>query len=286
MHLSDYTNAPRHSATLIASTRITPPAAEEEVKELILEIDEPRFVYQVGQSVAVLVPGPHPLGEAEHLRLYTIANPPETAVTGKPRITLCVKRCTYIDEYSGEQYQGIASHYLCSLPIGERLMLSGPFGLPFEIPAERDANLLMIGLGTGIAPFRAFVKHIYEELGGWEGKVRLFYGARTGLETLYMNDERDDFAQYYDRETFEAYKALSPRPHWGVPPALGSALAQHRSEVWQLINRHNTYVYIAGLAEIRQMLELAFSDITGSEEKWARRKAELVAGKRWVELIY
>ncbi len=286
MHLSDYTNAPRHSATLIASTRITPPAAEEEVKELILEIDEPRFVYQVGQSVAVLVPGPHPLGEAEHLRLYTIANPPETAVTGKPRITLCVKRCTYIDEYSGEQYQGIASHYLCSLPIGERLTLSGPFGLPFEIPAERDANLLMIGLGTGIAPFRAFVKHIYEELGGWEGKVRLFYGARTGLETLYMNDERDDFAQYYDRETFEAYKALSPRPHWGVPPALGSALAQHRSEVWQLINRHNTYVYIAGLAEIRQMLELAFSDITGSEEKWARRKAELVAGKRWGELIY
>ena len=31
---------------------------------------------------------------------------------------------------------------------------------------------------------------------------------------------------------------------------------------------------------------MAFSDILGSEEKWRLRKAELVAGKKWAEIIY
>ena len=49
---------------------------------------------------------------------------------------------------------------------------------------------------------------------------------------------------------------------------------------------HNGDVYIAGHEPILEMLDKAFSNILGSKEKWARRKAELEAGKRWVELIY
>ena len=89
--------------------------------------------------------------------------------------------------------------------------INGPFGLPFEVPDDRDADLLLISIGTGIAPFRAFVKHLYRDVGDWRGRIRLFYGARSGRELLYMNDEVDDFTQYYDEETFEAFKALSPR---------------------------------------------------------------------------
>jgi len=73
-----------------------------------------------------------------------------------------------------------------------------PYALPFQMPREHDVNLLMIGMGTGIAPFREFVQHIYETLEGWQGQVRLHYGARTGLESIYMNDARDDFANYYE----------------------------------------------------------------------------------------
>ena len=45
-------------------------------------------------------------------------------------------------------------------------------------------------------------------------------------------------------------------------------------------------VYLAGLEEIRDQLDGVFARMAGSEEKWALRKAELEAGKRWVELLY
>ena len=166
------------------------------------------------------------------------------------------------------------------------MTVAGPFGPPFEVPDDRGADLLLIGLGTGIAPFRAFVRHIYEDLGGWEGRVTLFFGARTGLEMLYMNDRRDDFARYLDERTFRAFQAVSPRPHWDEPVALGAALEAHRDEVWRTLGDARTCVYVAGLERVRDALDEALAVMAGTPEKWRRRRAELVAGGRWTELLY
>jgi len=285
MQLQDFDTSKQYQATLISSERITEDDAPAEVRELILDIKNTDFHYELGQLVGVLVPGPHEFGHETHFRLYTIADDPKTA-DKQQQITLCVRRCNYIDEYSGELYQGIASNWLCSLKPGANVMLSGPYGLPFEIPEDKSADILMIGMGTGIAPFRAFIKHIYHNLGGWQGKVRLFYGAHTGLEMLYMNDKRDDFSNYFDEETFKAYQAISPRPHWGEPIAIEHALQQHEQEVWDMICHHKTYVYVAGLEAINDSLDKVFSQMAGGNEKWQRRKAELIAGKRWIELLY
>jgi ferredoxin--NADP+ reductase len=48
----------------------------------------------------------------------------------------------------------------------------------------------------------------------------------------------------------------------------------------------NTYIYVAGHDKVKEGLDKAFADIMGSQEKWEARKAELIAGKKWVELIY
>ena len=101
-----------------------------------------------------------------------------------------------------------------------------------------------------------------------------------------MNDERDDFSQYYDRDTFEAFKALSPRPKWTANIDWEGALAQRGEKLWSLLGQPNTYVYVAGLEKMRGELDNAFAEIAGSEEKWARRRAELTAGGRWVEVLY
>lgn len=285
-HLEDYDIRQRFQATVVASERITPETSDIEVRELTLEIQKPGFELELGQNVGVLAPGAEEFGKEHHFRLYSVADLPERGTGGLPRIKIVVRRTSYVDKYSGEEYPGIASNYLCDLAPGDTITMSGPYGLAFEVPEEMDANLILIGTGTGIAPFRAFVKHLYKNVPEWKGTITLFYGARSGLELLYMNDERDDFAQYYDKDTFQAFKALSPRPAWAAPIDWEGALAQRGQELWKLLGQPNTYVYVAGLEKMRDELDEAFTEIAGSEDKWARRKAELVAGGRWVELLY
>jgi ferredoxin--NADP+ reductase len=286
MRIHDYDTSETYDATVVSSERITAPGSPEEVRELLLDVDRQDFPFQVGQSIAVIVPGDPAFGEGHHLRLYSVADLPEAGRNGHPRIRICVKRCSYLDEYSGEEYRGVASNYLCDRAPGDRLTVAGPFGLPFRVPREHEANLILIGMGTGIAPFRALVKHIYRDVDDWTGRIWLFHGALSGLELLYRNQERDDFAQYYDDETFEAISALSPRPHWGDPIAWDDALESRGEEIWKLLGETDTYVYVAGLESIRDGLDAVLSRIAGSEETWQRRKAELMAGERWVELLY
>lgn len=286
MRLENYDTKKRFRATVVSSERITPPASDEEVRELVLDVDRDRFDFRVGQSVGVLAPGSPAFGKADHFRLYSVADLPGEGPQGKPRIKICVRRCSYVDDFSGEEYAGVASNYLCDLAAGDSLTMTGPYGLAFEVPEEMDANLVLIGTGTGIAPFRAFVKHLYRDVPQWKGRVWLFHGAKSGLELLYMNDENDDLAQYYDRETFEAFKALSPRPHWADPIAWDQAIAERGDELWKMLSDAKTYVYVAGLEKMRAELDAVFSRLAGSAEKWQRRKAELTAGKRWVELLY
>jgi len=284
--LSEYDIETQYRATVVSSERITSEESPEEVRELVLDVDRVDFPFRLGQSIGVLAPGSPEFGNEHHLRLYSVADLPGKGDGGKPRITICVRRCSYIDEFTGEEHPGVASNYLCDLAVGDSLTITGPFGLVFEVPAELDANLILIGTGTGIAPFRAFVKHLHQEVPGWKGRVQLFYGARSGLELLYMNEERDDFAQYYDRETFEAFTALSPRPNWADPIGWDRAILHRSEELWATLAEPKTYVYVAGLESIRDELDEVFKVMAGSAENWARRKAELMAGKRWVELLY
>lgn len=130
------------------------------------------------------------------------------------------------------------------------------------------------------------MKHIYTNVDGWQGKVRLLYGAHSGLELIYMNEKRDDFARFYDEETFEAFKALSPRPNWADPIAWNFALEDRAEEIWGMLKDEHTFVYVAGLAPIRDALDELFATISGSASVWAKKKAQLIEEGRWVELVY
>ena len=286
MKLDDYNQQQRYRATVLSSERMTVEGSDAEVRELVLEVDGATFDYAVGQSIGVITPGPHALGHDYHFRLYSVADTPSVSDDGKRRITIAVRRVSYIDEYSGERYDGISSNYLCDRAAGDTLEITGPYGYAFEVPDDKEANLILIGAGTGIAPFRAFVKHIYQDVGDWSGKVRLFYGAHTGLELIYMNEQRDDFALYYDEDTFEAFSALSPRPNWADPIAWDYCLEERSDEILEMLNNSKTYVYLAGKEEVRDELDDVFARMTGSTERWQRRRAELVAGGRWTELLY
>lgn len=283
-NLADYNTEKQYHAIVKKTERLSP-SGTEEVREIILDVKEAEFQAEVDQSFGVLIKASGEFGNTYHHRLYSVADIP-TKKNGKTQITLLVKRCSYVDDFNGELYKGIGSNYLCDRKPGDELTITGPFELPFKVPQDKNSNLILIGLGTGIAPFRAFIKHIYHQVKDWKGKIRLFYGARSGLELLYLNDEDGDLTKYYDEDTFQAFNALSPRPQWSDPIALDAAIEARADEILEMLSQSNTYIYVAGYKKIKDNLDKAFSTILGSKEKWETRKAELIAGKKWAEVIY
>lgn len=285
VQLSDYEQNP-YEAIVEDSHRLTPDSAVE-VRSIRLTVPHPGFSYSEGQNIGVIVPGPHEYGRDTHFRLYSIANSPSTSKNGDVEIELCVRRCFYIDEISGEEHPGIASNFLCDAIPGDRISITGPYGDAFTIPEDPASNLLMIGSGTGIAPFRAFIQHIYEQQSDWKGQVRLYYGARSGAETLYRNDQKNDLDQYYDQKTFQAFEGLSHRP-WidHGDSGLTNVLDNNAHEIWELMQDKHTHVFIAGLARTLEELQAAIIRVAGSEARWRWTREEMIEQGRWSELLY
>ncbi len=271
-----------YTATLTQSRRITPPASRDEVRHLVFRTGDLSFDPGLGNLIRVMVPGQ--FGSRVHARLYSIMDLERRA--NETEFAICVRRCDYIDEFNGEEYRGVASNYLCDMKPDATLVFAGPVGYPFVIPEDKTAGILMLGMGTGIAPFRTLIRQIYEKIGGWQGQIRLFYGAKSPLEMLYMNDENSDLANYFDQPTFKAFQAVSPRPALGAPVALGAALEQNATEVWSMLQRPNTRVFVAGTANLLPAVEQAMIALAGSGTNWLRVENSLKSSGRWSEVLY
>ena len=267
------------------STRITPSQGDE-VRQIVLRVNEPSFRFVEGQTIGVVVPGPHEFGNKYHMRRYSIANANIGGRGEAVDVSLLVRRCFYVDEVNGERYPGVASNFLCNAAPGDKITITGPYRSPFQMPVDSSANLVMIGTGTGIAPFRAFIQRIYEQKGGWQGQVRLFYGAKSGMDLLYMNDQNEDIANYYDEATFKAFNGLAGKPLMGEDKALERSLTDNASEAWGLIQQPNTYLFLAGLKKTESALDKVMATAAGSAEAWKALKAKMIAEERWSELLY
>ena len=273
------------TAVITGSRRISP-LETEEIRAIDLSIDEPAFRFREGQSIGVLVPGPHAFGNKEHHRYYSIANARETSVADEVNVQIIVRRCFYIDDISGEQYPGVASNYLCDAKPGDRITITGPYKSVFNVPKDPESNMLMIGTGTGIAPFRAFIQHVYKNQGDWKGKVRLFFGDKTGLDLRYMNDVDEDLANYYTQETFKAYQSITNRYLMNANEALELTMQDNAEEAWEMLQDPKTYVFIAGSRKTSDLLNKTLAGYAGSKEAWEEMKQKLQAENRWSELIY
>ena len=258
---------PTVEAIVSESTRITPESTDE-VRQITLEIADPAFHYKEGQHVGVVIPGPHPYGRGDFQRRYSIANEYPDQVDETLKVSLLVRRCFYIDEVNGEQYPGIASNYLCDRKPGDKLSITGPYSSPFKIPTDRSANIMMISTGTGIAPFRAFIRQIYKQSGAWQGKVRLFYGATSGMDLLYMNDLNSDISNDYNEGTVKAVNGLVERPVAKEEEGLERSLKDNAEEIWSLMQDPDSYGYLAGLEKVYDVFSREMEKLAGSKEAW------------------
>jgi len=74
---------------------------------------------------------------------------------------------------------------------GDVLGVRGPYGVGWFLPAPRDADLVVMAGGIGLAPLRPVIRHAVEHRSRYR-HVALLVGARTPGDLLYP-DEYDDW---------------------------------------------------------------------------------------------
>ncbi len=103
-------------------------------------------------------------------RLYSIASSP---LAHPDEVHLTVASVRY--ETHGRKRKGVASTYLADLVNeGDPVLVYTHRNKNFRLPESGDTPVIMIGPGTGIAPFRAFVEHRAEQSA--KGGTWLFFG--------------------------------------------------------------------------------------------------------------
>ncbi len=98
---------------------------------------------------------------------------------------------------------GIASSYIFNLKVGDKAVISGPYGEFFI--NESDAEMLYIGGGAGMAPMRSHLYELFKTIKTGR-KVTYWYGGRSRGELFYIHYFRD---LEKDFPNFKFYLVLS-----------------------------------------------------------------------------
>ncbi|QDU90456.1 Sulfite reductase [NADPH] flavoprotein alpha-component [Pirellulimonas nuda] len=116
-------------------------------------------------------------------RLYSIAS----SLAAHPReVHLTVGRVAY--QKNGRERKGVASTMFADrLPAGSAVRVFVQPSHGFTVPADPTAAMIMVGPGTGIAPFRAFLEE--REAARAPGKNWLFFGDQCAA-TDYLYQEQ------------------------------------------------------------------------------------------------
>ncbi|TGL56636.1 sulfite reductase flavoprotein subunit alpha [Leptospira ognonensis] len=115
-------------------------------------------------------------------RYYSIASSP--SAHGEHAIHLTVAEVA-IETKTGVK-EGLCSGYLSNFTVGEEVLFFIQKNDNFRLPPD-DASLIMIGPGTGIAPFRSFLME--RDAASASGKNWLFFGERNFVSDFYYQAE-------------------------------------------------------------------------------------------------
>jgi len=116
-------------------------------------------------------------------RLYSIAS---SFKANEDEVHLTVRAVRY-ESHGRERYGVCSVHCAERVQSGDSLPIYIQQNPNFKLPADTNTPIIMVGPGTGVAPFRAFLEE-REEIGA-EGKSWLFYGDRHFVtDFLYQTD--------------------------------------------------------------------------------------------------
>ena len=134
-----------------------------DVQHIKFDLSEGDLTYVEGQSIGIIPEGTDDNGKPHKLRLYSIASTRHGDDVDDKTVSLCVRQLTYKHPESGETINGVCSTYLCNLEPGTKVKITGPVGKEMLLPEDPDAKVIMMGTGTGIAPFRAYLWRMFKD---------------------------------------------------------------------------------------------------------------------------
>jgi benzoyl-CoA 2,3-dioxygenase component A len=234
--------------------RLTETGASCDIRHIVLDFGATAMPVLEGQTIGIIPPGLDEQGRAHTIRLYSIASPRDGERPGYNNVSLTVKRVT--EDHAGVATLGVCSNYVCDLKAGDEVNVVGPYGATFLMPNHPGANLLMICTGTGSAPMRAMTERRRRRLALKEpGRNMLFFGARAAGELPYFGPLMKLPKEFIDVNM--ALSRVSGKPRTYVQDVIRA----RGSDVAELLNSDETYVYICGLKGMEAGVDAAFAAV-------------------------
>lgn len=214
-------------------------------------------------------------------RLYSIASS-QAEVDEEVHLTVGLVEYDHNEE---KRYGGASSFLAQRLEEGGEVKVFIEHNNNFKLPEDDNTPIIMVGPGTGIAPFRSFIQE--RENRDAEGKNWLFFGDRTFTQ---------DFLYQVEWQKYLKSGALSRLDVAFSRDQVEKVYVQHRilenaEQVWQWI-QEGAYIYVCGDAtRMAKDVHDALVIVAEQEGKLARDEAEqfindLRKAKRYQRDVY
>ena len=173
-------------------------------------------------------------------------------------------------------YKGICSNYLAGRRAGETIYATlRETKAGFRLPADPAVPIIMVGPGTGLAPFRGFLQEraAQKAKGTALGPAMLFFGCRHPERDYLYADELKGFAA---GEITELHTGFSRGE--GPKTYVQNLIAAEKDRVWALIEQ-GAIVYVCGDGgrmepDVKATLVGIYREKSG---------ADASAGQRWID---
>jgi len=183
-------------------------------------------------------------------RQYSIASGPEISAD---EIHLTVGLIA--DEVQGRMLRGGASNYLSRLVPDQTVRLYVVKNSSFRLPKNRDAPVIMVAAGTGIAPFRAFMQERMQQ-NGKGGNWLLFGNRHFERDFLYQAE----WLKLVKSGTLDKLNIAFSRDS-----GVGDKYVQHviasNAKAMHAWIEEGAYLYVCGSVRMGESVELALKQV-------------------------
>ncbi len=171
-------------------------------------------------------------------RLYSISSS-HNATPGQ--VTLTVDHVRYV--VGQRTRRGVASSWLAErLAPGAKLKAYVQRAHNFALPQSPDTPIIMVGPGTGVAPFRAFLHD--RKAHNANGGAWLFFGHQRRAADFFYEEEMEDFLQ----DGTLSKLSLAWSRDGGKKTYVQDKMREEASDLWSWIER-GAHFYICGDAK-------------------------------------